>query len=57
MRPIEESIPRRPDVPTRKPKRWSRRRRIVAAVVFVFVFVIPVVPAAVLWIWSGIVGG
>jgi hypothetical protein len=51
------SIPARPDVPANWPKKWSRRRWIVIVVLFVSVFVIPVVPALVLWLWSGIVGG
>jgi len=54
---MEPTIPARPDVPAGWPKRWSRRRWIVITAVFVFVFVIPVVPALVLWLWTGIVGG
>jgi hypothetical protein len=35
----------------------SRRLRWTLVAVFTFVFVIPIVPALILWLWSGIVGG
>jgi hypothetical protein len=35
----------------------SRRLRWTLVAVFIFVFIIPIVPALIRWLWSGIVGG
>ena len=35
----------------------SRRAKIALGVLLFFTLVVPVLPALVLWVWSGIVGG